>query len=207
MILNDCATPREMYFLLSDSLWDPGRAGRIACAAGVRLGLAVESRPMSGWKIIQASNGGEVAAARELFQEYADSLDIDLCFQGFKEELATLPGTYAPPNGRLLLACGRGAYPPYLGCVALRSCASLHAYACEMKRLYVRPQARGAGVGRALATAVIDAARDIGYKRMVLDTLGTMDAALGLYRSLGFRETAAYYNNPISNAVYLALQL
>jgi putative acetyltransferase len=161
---------------------------------------------MSSWTIIQAS-AGEVAAVRELFQEYANSLDIDLCFQGFKEELATLPGAYAPPDGRLLLAYSQGAYREDLGCVALRPCASLQASVCEMKRLYVRPEARGTGVGRALAGAVIDAAREIGYERMVLDTLASMHAALGLYHSLGFRETAAYYTNPVANVVYLALQL
>lgn len=164
----------------------------------------IQSHRMTPWEIIPANDEGQIAAARELFVEYAHSLGIDLCFQGFEQELATLPGAYAPPQGRLLLAATPAEY---LGCVALRHRPMIEEHSCEMKRLYVRPQARGRGLGRALAERIIAEAREIGYARIVLDTLATMDAALGLYHSLGFRETAPYYDNPIPEARYLALTL
>jgi ribosomal protein S18 acetylase RimI-like enzyme len=138
---------------------------------------------------------------RELFLEYASSLEISLCFQNFEEELAGLPGKYAPPGGRLLLAQNA---EQVVGCVALRS---LSATDCEMKRLYVRPVARGQHLGHTLATSVIEAARSIGYRCMRLDTLASMKPAISLYRSVGFREIPAYYPNTSENAVFMELSL
>jgi ribosomal protein S18 acetylase RimI-like enzyme len=153
-------------------------------------------------RIEQAKSADDLAAAFALIREYADALGVDLCFQDLERELAELPGAYAPPRGRLLLARGDDGSPA--GCVALRP---LGADVCEMKRLYVRPASRGRGLGRMLVTAVLDAAREIGYRRMVLDTLATMTEAQALYRSLGFRPTAPYYDNPIGCAVYLGREL
>ena len=151
--------------------------------------------------IRHAHEGDALAAARQLFEEYAASLDISLCFQGFDEELSSLPGTYAPPRGRLLLACGGNESA---GCVALRP---LEPDICEMKRLYVRPAYRSDGVGRLLAERVIHEAATAGYLRMRLDTLPTMETALQLYRRLGFRDIAPYTANPLKGAVFLELQL
>lgn len=138
---------------------------------------------------------------RELFAEYERAIGIDLCFQGFADELATLPGRYAPPQGRLYLARTADAVA---GCVALRP---LGDGVCEMKRLYVREAFRGTGVGRALARRVLEDARAIGYRRMVLDTLAGMTAARGLYASLGFRETDPYTPNPYADVRYLGIDL
>lgn len=146
----------------------------------------------------------EMPVARRLFEEYAASLDVDLCFQGFADELATLPGDYAPPRGCLLLAEIGGAVG---GCAALRPLASDAGATGEVKRLYVRPTARGAGAGRTLAVAVIARARAIGYAALKLDTLATMDSARALYRSLGFRECAPYYANPLPGVMYMVLDL
>ena len=134
---------------------------------------------------------------RELFVEYAEAMGLNFCFQKFDQELAELPGRYAPPTGRLFLAVdgGRAA-----GCVALRK---LEGSICEMKRLYVRPPFRRQRLGRQLAEAVIVSAKEIGYERMRLDTLGSMTAAVTLYESLGFQRIAAYYDNPIAGVVYL----
>jgi ribosomal protein S18 acetylase RimI-like enzyme len=151
--------------------------------------------------IRDAHQGEELAATRQLFEEYAASLGISLCFQGFDEELAGLPGAYAPPGGRLLLA-SRGKESA--GCVAFRP---LEPGICEMKRLYVRPAFRTGGVGRLLAERVIHEAATAGYHRMRLDSLPTMEAALQLYRRLGFREIAPYTTNPVEGAVFLELQL
>jgi ribosomal protein S18 acetylase RimI-like enzyme len=142
-----------------------------------------------------------VARIRKLFVEYSESLEVDICFQGFAEELATLPGDYARPAGRLLLAF-RG--DEVVGCGALRPLSS---DLCEMKRLYVRPAFRGKGAGRAMIDAVISSAREIGYKRMRLDTLPSMGAAIAIYRSLGFREIAPYRANPVPGALFFELDL
>jgi len=151
--------------------------------------------------IVPASGAHHLAAARELCLEYAASLNFDLCFQNFDAELAALPGDYAPPRGAIMLASSAGAFA---GCVAMRP---LEADICELKRLYVRPAFRGSGAGRRLTAAIIEAARKAGYRRMRLDTIGTMLEAIGLYRSFGFREIAPYRHNPIAGAAYFELVL
>jgi len=152
-------------------------------------------------EIFPAQSAEDAELARQLFQEYAAQLGVDLCFQGFERELAELPGQYAPPSGILLLAKKGGEV---CACVAIRK---LDDNSCEMKRLYLRPNARGHGLGRKLAEAAIDAARNLGYSRVVLDTLSTMHEAQGLYEKLGFREIPAYYDNPLPGARYLVLEL
>jgi len=152
-------------------------------------------------KLRPATSADEIEAARALFREYAAGLGVDLCFQNFDEELATLPGGYAPPEGRLLLAWD-GAETA--GCVALRRFADGIG---EMKRLYVRPAWRGTGLGRALAETVIVEARAARYMTLRLDTLPTMTTAQRLYHTLGFREIAAYRDNPVRGASYLELSL
>jgi putative acetyltransferase len=151
--------------------------------------------------IIDASSTEHIDSARDLFREYEQELNIDLCFQGFADELRTLPGKYAPPNGVLLLAM-KDQYA--VGCVALRRFSTTDA---EMKRLYVQPAYRHLGIGRVLAQTLIDRARTLGYRRIVLDTLTPMHGAQSLYRSVGFVDIEAYYDNPIPGALYFAKEL
>jgi putative acetyltransferase len=151
---------------------------------------------------IQAESPAQIAQARELFLEYAQSLGFSLCFQNFDQELAGLPGEYAPPEGRLLLAEYEGQPA---GCVALHG---LESGICEMKRLYLRPQFRGKGLGRVLAERIIAEARQIGYRRMRLDTVQpVMKDAVAMYRKLGFKEIAAYCANPMAGMLYMELEL
>jgi GNAT superfamily N-acetyltransferase len=149
-----------------------------------------------------AESPGDIAQARELFQQYGASLSFPLCFQNFDEELATLPGKYALPAGRLLLAFVDGAIA---GCGALRP---LDQHACEMKRLYVRPEHKGRGIGRQLAERLIAEAKLIGYRRMRLDTIpAQMMEANRLYLALGFHEIPPYYHNPQPGTSYMELPL
>ena len=149
-----------------------------------------------------AGPGAQLEAVRALFLDYARSLGFSLCFQGFDEELRTLPGMYAPPRGRLLLAM-EGDAPA--GCVGLHE---WDAQIAEMKRLYVRPAFRGRGLGRILTDAALADARALGYRSIRLDTIPTlMQPAIALYRELGFREIPPYRDNPIPGALYLELQL
>lgn len=144
----------------------------------------------------------DIETIRALFTEYQQWLNVSLCFQGFDKELATLPGKYAPPSGRLYLALSDGEV---CGCIALRPMEE--AGVCEMKRLYVREPFRGQGIGRMLTERVVTDAREIGYTAMRLDTLKQMESARGLYRQLGFTDIPPYYRNPIDDVVYLELSL
>lgn len=153
-------------------------------------------------RFTQASSADKIDAARELFREYEAWLGLDLCFQNFEKELAELPGAYAPPEGRLLLAFDG---EQLAGCVALRK---LSDDVCEMKRLFLRPQFHGRGLGRQLADRIIEEARRIGYKRMRLDTLPEqMATAITLYGSIGFKQIEPYYNNPVPGALFMELEL
>lgn len=152
---------------------------------------------------IRPPAASEMATVAGLFRDYAGALGVDLSYQGFEAELASLPGAYAPPFGALLLALS--ADGTALGCVGLR--ALPEPGACEMKRLHTRPDARGAGIGRALAVAAIDAATAAGYETMRLDTLPKMVAAQALYRSLGFETTPAYYDTPVAGTIFMRKRL
>ena len=147
-------------------------------------------------QLTQAHTVNDLETVRTLFREYQQGLGVDLCFQGFEEELATLPGRYAPPTGWLLLAW---ADSQAAGCVALRA---LEEGACEMKRLFVRPAYRGQGLGRILAMQMVKDATALGYAVMRLDTLDTLDKAMHLYTALGFQRRAPYYANPLPGVVY-----
>ena len=153
-------------------------------------------------RVQEAESQAQIAQARELFLEYAQSLGFSLCFQNFDKELAELPGDYTPPGGRLLLAEFNGE---------LAGCVALHKFApgtCEIKRLYLRPKFRGRGLGRVLAETIITEARKLGYTSMRLDTVGpVMKEAVEMYRRLGFREIAPYRANPMPGTLYMELML
>lgn len=156
-------------------------------------------------QLLPADSPEALEAARSIMREYAQSLGIDLCFQGFEDELAALPGDYAEPTGALWLAWVDGELA---GCGAFRALPDVdYANACEMKRLYVRRAFRRFGLGRLLAQALMDAATQAGYSAMLLDTLDDMEAARELYASLGFEEIPPYYFNPIAGAHYLKADL
>jgi len=153
-------------------------------------------------RITQATTSNDLEEARTLFKEYEAGLGISLCFQSFDQELANLPGDYAPPQGRLLLA---REHDQLLGCIALRPVGPT---TCEMKRLFVRSEYRARGLGRVLVEAIIEEARKIGYAHMRLDTLpGRMDRAIALYRSIGFVEIPPYYNSPVDTTTFMELDL
>ncbi|MDE2616003.1 MAG: GNAT family N-acetyltransferase [Burkholderiales bacterium] len=155
--------------------------------------------------ILTPRQPAEFDAVREIFREYAASLSIDLCFQGFEQELETLPGDYATPRGALLLATVDGRVA---GCCALRPLDKTdYPNACEMKRLYVRPAFRGLGLGRQLAETILDTARLYAYDHVLLDTLDEMETARGLYEDLGFEEVSPYYHGPVAGAHYLKAAL
>jgi len=152
--------------------------------------------------IFRASSDDHIRSARGLFEEYAAGVGISLCFQNFDRELANLPGDYALPDGRLLLAVEENQLA---GCIALRK---LEPGVCEMKRLFLRPSHRGKGLGRVLVESIIDEARKLGYTHIRLDTLpGRMDQAIALYRSIGFVEIAPYYENPVEGAKFMEFKL
>jgi N-acetylglutamate synthase-like GNAT family acetyltransferase len=152
--------------------------------------------------VIREARADDVPAVRQLFEEYADSLGFDLSFQEFERELAELPGSYAPPGGRVLVACTEEG--DAVACVAVHK---LDDRTCEMKRLYVRPEFRGTGLGRRLAQRVIEVAREIGYERMRLDTVPSMAEAQRLYETLGFREIEPYRFNPVPGTRFMELAL
>ena len=153
-------------------------------------------------RIAQATTQTDLAQARELFKEYEASLGISLCFQNFADELASLPGDYAPPRGRLLLA---REFDQLAGCVALRPVGPT---TCEMKRLFLRPAYRSRGLGRVLVEAIIEEAREIGYTHMRLDTMSDrMGRAIDLYKSIGFVEIEPYYHSPVDTTKFMELDL
>ncbi len=153
------------------------------------------------FEIILPETPDLVNSAKQLFLEYAQSLNFSLCFQSFDNELAELPGDYSPPLGRLILAHENGD---------LAGCVALHKFkddVCEMKRLYLRHEYRSKGIGKKLAAKIVEEAREIGYKRMFLDTVPSMKEAISLYRSLGFIEIGPYRDNPVLGALFMELEL
>lgn len=178
------------------------RASRHRAASAAQRGSAPESPDI---EVSAALNGDDIAAVADLFREYADALGVDLSFQSFDAELASLPGDYAPPRGELLVARVDGVV---VGCCALRPLdASDYPNAAEMKRLYVRQAVRGFGLGRLLTEATLDAARRAGYSCVLLDTLDEMEAARALYEDLGFEEIPPYYHSPLRGTHYLRVEL
>ena len=154
-------------------------------------------------ELVYVESGPQIEEIRALFVEYARSLDFNLCFQSFDKELDALPGRYAPPQGRLILCRVNGAAA---GCIAVKPLRTDGL--CEMKRLFVRPEFRGKGIGLKLAARIIEDAKRIGYRAMRLDTItGHMNAAIAMYRSLGFKEIPPYYDNPVPNAAFFELTL
>ncbi len=152
-------------------------------------------------EISEAATAGQLESAKEMVLEYARSLEFDLDFQDFEEEVSRFPGEYAPPGGRILLALSGGEAA---GIVAMhRSSPGV----CEMKRLFVRPRFRGLGIGKALALRIIEESRKVGYSKMRLDTLSSMKEATALYLSLGFYEIEPYRFNPLGDAVFMELTL
>nr|OQO28445.1 hypothetical protein B0A51_02994 [Rachicladosporium sp. CCFEE 5018] len=166
--------------------------------------MAEHSPKRPAFAITPATSPSDLSAIRTLFTAYTTWLNLDLTFQGFADELASLPGKYASPSGALLLARSTSTNEA-IGCVALRPLGNDGI--CEMKRLYVSPAGRGLGVGKALAAAVIDEAKRVGYEAIRLDTLPTMGAARGLYKALGFDEIEAYYISPLEETIFLGLKL
>lgn len=152
-------------------------------------------------KFVRVESAKQFGQIKELFIEYASSLNFDLCFQNFDKELAGLPGDYAPPDGCLLLA---EYETKTAGCIALRKFSE---GICEMKRLYVRSEFKGKGIGRGLAVTIIEEARKLGYSKMLLDTVPSMKEAIALYRSLGFKEIESYRPNPVKGAIFMELDL
>ena len=199
MVASPAARIASFAVIVRVSREHPGeelRMARVAARRGVKA-PRIEVR--------RASTADHFARTVTIFREYAASLDVDLCFQNFEAELASLPGEYAPPGGQLLLAFVDGELA---GCGALRRFSDADdANACEMKRLYVRPAYRRFGLGRLLAQALLDEGRRAGYSAMLLDTLDDMEAARELYASLGFVEIPPYYFNPIAGAHYLKAEL
>lgn len=163
--------------------------------------MAIE--PPISLQLLKAGSEEHITAVKQLFIEYAKSLDFDLCFQGFDQELAGLPGKYSQPSGCIILALLEGTTA---GCVALRPLPD-HDSVCEMKRLYVRPNCQGKSIGRQLVKAIIEEARKLGYKSMRLDTVPSMQTAITLYKSFGFVEIEPYRENPVSGTLYLELDL
>jgi GNAT superfamily N-acetyltransferase len=197
LVKSKLGIPARGFFAVQTNAQSAGATPHCGMNQGTMSSKIAATEPL----IAQAADAADFAAGRILFEEYAAQLRIDLCFQGFAGELADLPAFYSPPSGCLLLAHS-GGLP--VGCGAIRR---FSADACEMKRLYVRPSARGASLGRRLAEALAARARELGYARMLLDTLEEMTAARTLYRSLGFREIAPYHRNPSPGIVYMELGL
>ena len=165
----------------------------------------MQTQQIPSVELVSPSSPKELDELRDIFSEYARNLGVDLCFQQFDQELAGLPGEYAPPNGALLAAKVDGQLA---GCCAIRPLDTAdYTNACEMKRLYVRKAFRAMGLGRQLAEAALDAARQAGYSCVLLDTLDDMEAARALYQELGFHEIPPYYHNPIPGAHYLKAAL